>query len=40
VIELNAESEENARGLVDQMCQKLIANPIIHDYSIDLREIE
>ncbi|RNI14466.1 phosphoribosylformylglycinamidine synthase subunit PurS [Methanohalophilus sp. RSK] len=40
VIELKAESEENARDLVDQMCQKLIANPIIHDYSIDLREIE
>lgn len=40
LIELEAESAENAREQIDQMCQKLIANPIIHDYSIDLREIE
>ncbi|MFP4654913.1 MAG: phosphoribosylformylglycinamidine synthase subunit PurS [Methanohalobium sp.] len=37
-IDLDAESSEDARQKVDEMCQKLIANPIIHNYSIDLRE--
>ena len=37
-IDLDAESSEDAREKVDEMCQKLIANPIIHNYSIDLRE--
>ncbi|MBP2029761.1 phosphoribosylformylglycinamidine synthase [Methanohalophilus levihalophilus] len=40
LIELEAESSDMARDQIDQMCQKLIANPIIHDYTIDLREIE
>ncbi len=40
LIELDAESGDIAREQIDQMCQKLIANPIIHDYTIDLREIE
>ncbi|MDK2892093.1 phosphoribosylformylglycinamidine synthase subunit PurS [Methanohalophilus sp.] len=40
LIELEAESADKAREQIDQMCQKLIANPIIHDYIIDLREIE
>ncbi|MBC7085959.1 MAG: phosphoribosylformylglycinamidine synthase subunit PurS [Methanomethylovorans sp.] len=28
-----------ARENVEQMCQKLIANPVIHNYTINLREI-
>lgn len=38
LIELDAESVESARQSVDEMCQKLIANPIIHNYAIELRE--
>ena len=38
LIELDAESVESARQSVDEMCQKLIANPIIHNYTIELRE--
>jgi phosphoribosylformylglycinamidine synthase len=37
-IDLDAESFNDARQKVDEMCQKLIANPIIHNYTIDLRE--
>lgn len=37
-IVLEAESAEVAKQKVDEMCQKLIANPIIHNYIIELRE--
>lgn len=39
IIQLNANGIEDAQEQVDQMCQKLIANTIIHNYTIDLREI-
>jgi len=38
MIGLDADSSDTARQKVDEMCQKLIANPIIHNYTIDLRE--
>ena len=31
---LEAKSPEDAREEVDQMCQRLLCNPIIHDYQI------
>ncbi len=37
-IELEADNEQSARENVNEMCQKLIANPIIHNYSISMRE--
>jgi len=39
-IVLQAADIHSARENVEEMCQKLIANPIIHNYSISLREIE
>ncbi len=39
-IELQAENIHDARENVQEMCEKLIANPIIHNYSISLRELE
>lgn len=39
-IVLQAADIHNARENVEEMCQKLIANPIIHNYSISLRETE
>lgn len=39
-IQLRAENIHDARETVEQMCQKLIANPIIHNYSISLRELQ
>jgi phosphoribosylformylglycinamidine synthase subunit PurS len=37
-IVLEAESVEVAKQKVDEMWQKLIANPIIHNYTIELKE--
>ncbi|KXS43204.1 MAG: phosphoribosylformylglycinamidine synthase PurS [Methanolobus sp. T82-4] len=39
-ITLEAENIHDARENVEEMCQKLIANPIIHNYVISLRETE
>ncbi len=33
-IELDADSESGARRLVEELCQKLLANPVIEDYRI------
>ncbi len=34
---LAADSEEEARGRIDQMCRRLLANQVIEDYRIELR---
>ncbi len=34
ILDVEADSEEKARELVDSACSKLIANPIIEDYNI------
>ncbi|MBN2110824.1 MAG: phosphoribosylformylglycinamidine synthase subunit PurS [Methanosarcinaceae archaeon] len=39
-ISLQAGNIHEARENVEEMCQKLIANPIIHNYEISLREME
>lgn len=38
-LDVEAENYEDAMNKVDGACQKLIANPIIEDYSIDLEEL-
>ncbi|MCK5397474.1 MAG: phosphoribosylformylglycinamidine synthase subunit PurS [Thermoplasmata archaeon] len=38
-IELNVESEEEARQMVEEMSTKLLANPVIHNYEITIRGI-
>ncbi|MDI9394100.1 MAG: phosphoribosylformylglycinamidine synthase subunit PurS [Euryarchaeota archaeon] len=38
-IVFKAESAEVAMQKVDEMCQKLIANPIIHNYTIEINEL-
>jgi len=38
-IVLEAESAEVAEQKVDEMCQKLIANPIVQNYTIELKEL-
>jgi len=37
-VTLEAEGEDDARRQVEGMCTKLLANPIIHDYTYELRE--
>ncbi|MGB9928659.1 MAG: phosphoribosylformylglycinamidine synthase subunit PurS [Methanosarcina sp.] len=38
-IVLEAESAEIAEQKVDEMCQKLIANPIVHNYTIRIEQL-
>ena len=33
-VELDAADEPTARGLVEELCQKLLANPVIEDFEI------
>ncbi len=33
-IDLEAEDESRARAVLDELCQKLLANPVIEDYAI------
>ena len=35
---LTADNKEDAYTQVDEMCQKLLCNPVIHDYEINLCE--
>jgi len=33
---IDDKSEENVRKSVEQMCQRLLTNPVIHTYTIDI----
>lgn len=37
--EIEANTKEEAHEIIDKACKQLIANPIIEDYSIELKEI-
>jgi len=37
LIELEADDTDDATGMVDEMCRKMLANPVIHNYSIVIR---
>ena len=37
---LSADGEESAQAAVDSMCQRLLANPVIEDYSFELQSVE
>ncbi|ENN96206.1 phosphoribosylformylglycinamidine synthase subunit PurS [Methanocaldococcus villosus KIN24-T80] len=36
---LNAENEEDAKKKVEEMCKKLLANPVIHNYYIKIESL-
>lgn len=38
-IKLNGDNQNKAREQVDQMCHKLLANPVIENYKFELEEI-
>ena len=38
-LEIEAESESDAVSAVEKMCEELIANPIIEDYAVRVREV-
>jgi phosphoribosylformylglycinamidine synthase len=37
-VELDADDPARARALVEELCQKLLANPVIEDFSIERLE--
>jgi phosphoribosylformylglycinamidine synthase subunit PurS len=37
-LEVAARSVEEARAQIEQMCERLLANPLIESYEIDLEE--
>jgi len=39
-IKLNISDREKAEQIIDQMCNKLLSNPIIEDYSFTLEEVK
>ena len=38
-MELMVEDTENIEAEIDQMCDKLLANPVIEDYSYTIEEV-
>lgn len=38
-VRLTAASAEAARGRIDSMCDKLLANPVIESYRFDVEEV-
>jgi len=38
-VTLNAESAEDAKHQLDQICDQLLANPVIENYRFDLKEL-
>lgn len=35
-LELDADSRDQARALVEEMCERLLANPVIEAYDVEL----
>ena len=38
-LSLNIDDKDQAKSKIEQMCQKLLANPIIEDYSFKIEQI-
>lgn len=38
VLELDAPSRDTAQSKVDEMCRRLLANPVIHNFNIEIEE--
>jgi len=39
-VSFSAENEDEARRLADDMCQRLLANPVIEDYTFEVEVAE
>ena len=38
VLEVNAPSKDDAQSKVEEMCKRLLANPVIHNFDIEIEE--
>ncbi|HEC75786.1 MAG TPA: phosphoribosylformylglycinamidine synthase, purS protein [Thermoplasmatales archaeon] len=36
---IDEEDKDRARERVEEMCKKLLTNPVIHDYSIEIEDV-
>ena len=39
-VKINQDDENKARGQANQMCRRLLANPVIENYSFELEKID
>jgi phosphoribosylformylglycinamidine synthase PurS subunit len=39
-LQIEAKDKESVRRDVNQMCQRLLTNPVIHTYDIDIKEVK
>ncbi|HHH80085.1 MAG TPA: phosphoribosylformylglycinamidine synthase, purS protein [Thermoplasmatales archaeon] len=39
LIKMDENDEKKARKKVEEMCQKLLTNPVIHSYTVDMKRI-
>jgi len=39
-LQVDAPDEDSARAQVDEMCRKLLANPVIEDFTIEIMSVE
>jgi phosphoribosylformylglycinamidine synthase len=37
---LEAQDQQNATAMVDDMCRRLLSNPVIEDYAFDVQQVE
>ncbi len=38
-IQIDKDNENDVKDSVEQMCQRLLTNPVIHDYNISIQKI-
>ncbi len=38
-IQINGSNEEEVKSSAEHMCQRLLTNPVIHDYEISIKEM-
>jgi phosphoribosylformylglycinamidine synthase, purS protein len=38
-VKIDADNQDKAQGQIDQMCSKLLANPVIENYRFEIEEI-
>ncbi|RLF26743.1 MAG: phosphoribosylformylglycinamidine synthase [Thermoplasmata archaeon] len=39
LIKMDENDEKKARKKVEEMCQKLLTNPVIHSYTVDMKRV-
>ena len=40
LIRMDEKDEETVRKKIDEMCQKLLTNPVIHSYEVEIRKVD